>query len=49
MAHSLTTARGSETTGVQRLAKRLGLTTRPETFGERFRNSAAVWLVLMVY
>jgi hypothetical protein len=49
MAHSLTTARGSQTTGVQRLAKRLGLTARPETFGERFRNSAAVWLVLMVY
>jgi hypothetical protein len=27
----------------------LGLTERPETFGEQFRNSAAVWLLLMVY
>jgi hypothetical protein len=45
----MTTARGSQTTGVQRLAKRLGLTARPETFGERFRNSAAVWLALMIY
>jgi hypothetical protein len=49
MAHSMTTARGPQTTGMQRLAKRLGLTARPETVGERFRNSAAVWLVLMVY
>jgi hypothetical protein len=49
MAHSTTTTRGSQITGVQRLAERLGLTARPETFGERFRNSAVVWLVLMVY
>jgi hypothetical protein len=49
MALPLTTAQGAQTTGVQRLAKRLGLTARPETFGERFRNSAAVWLLLMVY
>jgi hypothetical protein len=49
MAHPLTTAHGAQTSGVQRLARRLGLTARPETFGERFRNSAAVWLVLMAY
>ena len=49
MAHPITTAPGAQTAGVQRLAKRLGLTVRPETFGERFRNSAAVWLALMLY
>ena len=49
MAHPITTAPGAQTAGVQRLAKRLGLTVRPETFGERFRNSAAVWLALMAY
>jgi len=27
----------------------LGLTPQPETFGEQFRNSAAVWLGLMLY
>jgi hypothetical protein len=49
MAHSITSAQGSQPTSVQRLAKRLGLTARPQTFGERFRNSAAVWLALMAY
>jgi hypothetical protein len=49
MAHPITAARGSQTTAVQRLARRLRLTAQPETFGDQFRNSAAVWLVLMVY
>lgn len=49
MAHPITTAHGAQPTAIQRLISRLGLTARPETFGERFRNSAAVWLVLMAY
>ena len=49
MVHPIASARGAQTTAVQRFARRLGLTAQPETVGEQFRNSAAVWLVLMVY
>ena len=49
MANMTTSAPTSTSSGLRRLARRLGLTARPETFGERFRNSAAVWLALMAY
>lgn len=49
MANATTSTQSVSVTGLQRLAGRLGLTARPDTFGERFRNSAAVWLALMVY
>ena len=49
MTHATTTPYSSDTTAAGRLARRLGLTPRPETFGEQFRNSAAVWLALMLY
>ncbi len=49
MTEATTTAQGSSPTAARRLAGRLGLTARPETFGEQFRNSAAVWLSLMLY
>ncbi len=49
MIKATTTAQSSSPTAARRLARRLGLTVRPETFGEQFRNSAAVWLALMLY
>jgi hypothetical protein len=49
VTHATTTAPGSAPSTASRLARRLGLTPRPETFGEQFRNSAAVWLGLMLY
>jgi hypothetical protein len=33
----------------RRSSMHLGLTTRPDTFVERFRNSSVVWLALMAY
>jgi hypothetical protein len=37
------------TAAPKRSGMHLGLTTRPDTFAERFRNSSAVWLALMLY
>lgn len=49
MENSSTATSGSLAGTARALARRLRLTTRPDTFSERFRNSAVVWLALMAY